>query len=129
MKVNHIHHIAINTLDIEESVAFYRDVMGFAEAARADMGELTLVYMRVRGDTYMELFDMRGKTVHGTAEAERQGLRHIAFDVDGVAEWNERLKEKGVPFFQEMSEMPQIGKRALLVRDPDGVVLELCEDL
>ncbi|MBR0085280.1 MAG: VOC family protein, partial [Lachnospiraceae bacterium] len=45
MKINKIDHIAVNTLDIEESVAFYTRMFGFKEIKRADMGALTLVYL------------------------------------------------------------------------------------
>ena len=77
----------------------------------------------------MELFDLRGGTEDGQTAENRRGLRHIAFDVDDVRAWDAFLREKGVPFVQELSEMPQIGKRAILVSDPDGVVVELCESL
>ncbi|CAK7074384.1 MAG: hypothetical protein DELT_03208 [Desulfovibrio sp.] len=129
MKVNHTHHIAVNTMEIEQAVEFYRDILGFKEVSRADMGPCTLVYMKISGDTYMELFDLRGGTEDGKNAENRRGLRHIAFDVDDVRAWDAFLREKGVPFVQEISEMPEIGKRALLVSDPDGVVVELCESL
>ena len=129
MKINHVQHIAINTKDIEASVAFYRDVMGLPFASKADMGGEVLHYIQVSGDTYIELFDLKGRVKNETVDEDNAGLRHLAFDVDSVAEWSAYLKEKGVPFVLEITEMPLIGKRAILVEGPDGVVLELCENL
>ena len=59
MKLNNVHHIAVNTLDIETSIAFYRDMFGFEEEKRADMGNCILVYLKISPDSYMELFDLR----------------------------------------------------------------------
>ena len=129
MKINHAHHIAVNTMESERAVEGYRDILGFREVRRADMGPCTLVYMEISENMYMELFDLRGGTEDGQTAENRRGLRHIAFDVDDVRAWDAFLREKGVPFVQELSEMPQIGKRAILVSDPDGVVVELCESL
>ena len=129
MKINHTQHIAVNTKNIDESIAFYRDILGFPETSRADMGDVILVYMHVSGDTYIELFDLKGNVIDEDAPEDRSGLRHIAFDVDSVSEWSEFLKSKNVPFVMEIVEMPKIGKRAILVEDPNGVVVELCENL
>ena len=129
MKVNYTQHLAVNTMDIEKSVRFYEDIMGFKRAASADMGDFTLVYMKVNDETSMELFDLRGVCTDGILPETQRGIRHIAFDVDSVAEWNAFLKEKGVKFIVDTVEMPQIGKRAIVVADPDGTVIELCEDM
>ncbi len=129
MRINHMQHVAVNTVDINRSIRFYEEVMGLKKMTDADMGECTLVYMRVDDNSCIELFDLRGACEKGAVPEARQGLRHIAFDVDSVAEWSAFLKEKEVPFVMEITEMPPIGKRAILIKDPDGTVIELCEDL
>lgn len=129
MKINHTQHIAVNTKNIDESIAFYRDIMGFKQASRAVFDALDLVYMQIGDDCYIELFDLRGSVIDQTAPEKQAGLRHIAFDVDDVAAWNAFLKEKKIPFVQEITEMLEINKRAILISDPNGVVIELCEDL
>ena len=44
-----IGHVALKVGDIERSLAFYRDTLGFAEMMRLhrDNGELWLVYLRI----------------------------------------------------------------------------------
>lgn len=129
MKINHVQHIAINTINIDESVAFYHYILGFEPCQSADMGTVTLIYLKVNETTYLELFDLRGGvTTESIAEANA-GLRHIAFDVNDLSSWNDMLKAKHIPFLMEVTAMPQIGKRALLISDPNGVVIELCEDM
>ena len=60
MKIDRIDHIAINTLDIEESVKYYEEMFGFRQVSRADMGECILVYLEINPGSYLELFDLKG---------------------------------------------------------------------
>ena len=129
MKLNRVHHIAINTLNIEESVQFYQELFGFAEVSRANMGACTLVYLKVAENTFLELFDLRGSCEKGSVPENLQGLQHIAFDVTDIEAWNRLLKEKNANFAMELCTMEQISKKGLLIRDPNGVIIELCEDI
>jgi catechol 2,3-dioxygenase-like lactoylglutathione lyase family enzyme len=129
MKINHTHHIAVNTKDINESIQFYQDIMGFRLHSQADMGDCVLVYMQVSEHTFIELFDLKGGCRDGETPEMQAGLKHIAFDVDDIFAWDKFLKEKGIPYVLEMTELHPIGKRVLLVADPNGVVVELCADL
>ena len=118
-------HIGINTLDIEESVRYYTDVFGFREIKRADMGDLTLVYMDTGTDMQLELFDLRGNVIRGDIPEAKQGFRHIAFYVDDIKAWEEHLKEKGAEFTMELTRLPQLERDGILVRDPNGLIIEL----
>lgn len=129
MKLNQVHHIAINTLDIEASVTFYREMFGFEEASRADMGNCILVYLKVCEGSYLELFDLKGACEAGCVTENQQGLRHIAFDVEDIEAWNAALKAKHADFAMELCEMEPIRKKGLLIRDPNGAIIELCEDM
>ena len=133
MKINCVDHIAINTLDIEESIRFYCDILGLKLEKRVDMDDLvdeTLVYVRVNEGTCLELCDVRGRcSVKQPYNTTEGGLRHIAFDVDDLPAWEKHLDEKGVPFEIHMVDLPMLGKRAILVYDPNGTCVELCCDL
>jgi len=50
-------------------------------------------------------------------------------DVDSIIEWNMYLKEKNVPFVVDVTEMELINKRAIIVKDPNGVQIELSESM
>ena len=130
MKITHVDHIAINTLEIEESIHFYSNILGFRLDNKVDFEGETLVYVWVNETTRMELCDLRGKCTkkqpYNTTEG---GLRHIAFDVDDLFSWEKYLEENNVPFELKMTELPNLGKRALLIYDPSGTCVELCCDL
>ena len=128
MMISHIDHIAVNTHDIEKSVDFYREVFGFSETARADMGECILVYLKIDNHSSMELFDLKGFCKMGKAEENFRGVRHIAFHVDDIESWDRKLKELGVKYLMDLTHLKQIDQHCLLIEDPDGVVIELCAD-
>lgn len=112
MKLNNVHHIAVNTLDIETSIAFYRDMFGFEEKARANMNGCIRAYLEISPGSYMELFDLAGNCERGSTPENLQGIRHIAFDVQNIEEWNQYLKEKKAEFILDLCEMPAIEKKA-----------------
>lgn len=128
MKIDRIDHIAINTLDIEESVRYYQEMFGFQEVNRADMGECVLVYLEINPGSYLELFDLKGACERGNVPETMQGLRHIAFHVDDIKAWEKSLKEKNAKFLMELTRMEPIRKDGILIQDPNGAVIELSAD-
>ena len=128
MIINRIDHIAVNVLNIEESVRFYKEIFGFREIKRVDMGELTLVYLEICKGSYLELFDLRGKCEKGDFSENLQGIRHFSIDVDDINAWNEHLKEKNADIVMGLTRMEQLKKDGILVRDPNGTIIELNAD-
>ena len=128
MKINRIDHIAVNTLDIEESVAFYKRMFGFKEIKRADMGELTLVYLEICEGSYIELFDLRGACEKGERPEALQGVRHFSLDVDDLRAWEAHLKKEGAEFTLEYCRMEPIRKDGIIIKDPNGTLIELNAD-
>jgi catechol 2,3-dioxygenase-like lactoylglutathione lyase family enzyme len=69
-----IGHVALKVADIERSLAFYRDRLGFREIMRLnhDTGELWLVYLRITDTQFLELFpDGEGNDVARIADERR----------------------------------------------------------
>lgn len=128
MRIDRIDHIAVNTIEIETSVRFYEEMFGFKEVSRADMGECILVYLETSPGSYLELFDLKGACEQGNVSENMQGLKHIAFHVDDIKLWEEHLKEKKAEIVMELTRMEPIQKDGILVRDPNGVIIELSAD-
>lgn len=128
MKINKVDHIAINTADIEKSVTFYEEVFGLKKVKCADMGDCILVYLEICSGVYLEMFDLKGTCEKGSSREKKQGLRHIAFHVEDIKTWEKHLKDKNVEFVMELTRMEPIHKDGILIRDPDGVIVELSAD-
>ena len=129
MKINQIDHISINVIDIAKSNDFYARVLGLKQLQTVDCGEFDITYFALPDGSRLELFDYHGKSPMHTAEENKVGLRHIAFQVEDVAEHEKLLRAAGVPVTLPTCDLPDLGARVLLFLDPNGVTLEFCEKL
>jgi catechol 2,3-dioxygenase-like lactoylglutathione lyase family enzyme len=129
MKVSQIHHIAINTKNIDESISFYRDVLGLEQGETVDMEDFKLTYFPLPDGGSLELFDYQGKNPKTDRLDEAVGLRHLAFFVDNVTEAEKELRKNGVTITLPTTELPSLGMRVMLFLDPNDVTLEFCEKL
>ena len=120
-----IGHIAIRVKDIERTLDFYRDRLGFEEMFRLDRdGRLWIVYLRVTDMQYIELFP---EAVGDRApEREANGLNHLCLevaDIDGVLE---ELAAAGVPLARD-KQLGVDGNFQAWLEDPDGNRIELMQ--
>lgn len=129
LHLNKVHHIAIICSDYSRSLEFYTKVLGFrimSEHYRADRQsyktDLAL------GDDYtIELFSFPDPPRRLT-HPEATGLRHLAFEVDDLQKEIHELDALGVPH-EEPRVDEYTGKRFFFLRDPDGLPIELYEDI
>ena len=139
-----IHHTAISTANLERSLAFYRDLLGFTVMLEAgwekgfDAGDrvtglkdsATRVAMLSAGNAMIELFEYESPTP-SPADPNRpvhdHGITHICLVVSDLDAEYERLKDAGMRFHCP----PQEFRPNVVLtygRDPDGNVIELLED-
>ena len=137
-----IHHTAISTGDIERSLRFYRDLLGFKEvfSSKWDIGTETTdkivglkdssarVVMLRTGNACVELFQ------YATPEPKPgdinrpvcdHGITHLCLQVADIDAEYARLKTAGMRFHCPPQDIG--GLRATYGRDPDGNVVELLE--
>ena len=119
-----IDHIEIASSDIERSIAFYRDCLGFEFKERHHLGLPMLrqiVYLTL-GDTTLELLDYTepGPPDHSV----RVGYRCMALEVDNMEESLAFLATKGVAPSVPPMDVGGGSLRAEIV-DPDGLPIEL----
>ena len=129
MKIKNIEHVSINVLDIQKSLDFYGRVLGLERRQTVDCGEFDITYFELPSGLRVELFDYHGKNNPVQREDSETGLRHLAFEVEGVAEHERQLREEGVRIILPTTDLPNLGVRVLLFLDPNGVTLEFCEKL
>jgi lactoylglutathione lyase len=123
--ITSIGHVALRIRDIDRSLAFYVDKMGFEEMFRLDRdGALWIVYLRVTDDQYIELFP--GGEGDRAPHAESIGYNHICFTVDDLDAVIARLAERGVPLSRP-KKVAVDGNAQAWVEDPDGHRIELMQ--
>lgn len=120
LRVRGLHHVALNTRDLEASTAFYAAVFGFERGRRTRFRQVLH-----SGPLELHLFQAPEADVAAKSRNWRHlGVQHIAFSVSG--DDIERVADV-VARFSVAVEGPveDDAGRALYVRDPDGNVIEL----
>jgi glyoxylase I family protein len=123
--LNAIHHVAIICSDYARSKQFYTQVLGLtviAEHYRRERNSWKLDLALPNGNQ-LELFSFPNPPPR-PSQPEAQGLRHLAFVVDNVAEFADYLTKQGVAV--ELIRIDEFtGKAFTFFQDPDGLPLEL----
>ena len=115
-----ISHIAVKATDVEKSVAFYRDFLGFAEQGRLnnlDDGSLQLVFMKVSDAQWIEVFD-------GKRYEKSDRIHQISFRVNDAEEMRSYLEKNGLKVPAKVSR-GQIKNLGVTVKDPYGYNIEI----
>lgn len=115
-------HTMVRVTDLAQSLAFYRDKLGLREIRRMESpeGRYTLVYLAAPGDddAQLELTWNWDPEVYG----EGRNFGHIAYEVDDIYAFCDRLREGGVT----INRPPRDGRMAFL-RSPDNISIELLQ--
>ena len=127
MTLRRIHHVAIICADYAQSKRFYTELLGLqvlAEHYRAERASYKLDLALPDGGQ-IELFSFPDPPPRPT-QPEARGLRHLAFAVDELAVWVDKLQTAGVAV-EPVRVDEYTGKRFTFFADPDGLPLELYE--
>lgn len=127
LHLNKVHHIAIICSDYQRSLDFYTRILGmrvlaehYRESRQSYKTDLAL------DDEYVvELFSFPSPPPRVT-HPEAAGLRHLAFEVDDIAETIQELDALGGSHEQVRTD-EYTGKRFFFFQDPDGLPIEVYE--
>jgi catechol 2,3-dioxygenase-like lactoylglutathione lyase family enzyme len=136
-------HLGICVSDLERSLAFYRDALGFrleseltvegepsATLLRLPDVKLQAVYL-VRDGFRIELlhYAAPGAVGDGAPRAMNAlGLTHLSLRVDDLGATVDALAARGVAILRDTRiEHPRLRAKAIFVTDPDGTLIELVE--
>ncbi len=135
-------HIGIGVTNLNRSLRFYRDLLGFTWEHRLDVeGEPTDTLLRLRGSKlHAEYLSRDGvriellhfasppAPVHRERAMHEPGLTHLSFRVidldavlDGLRKAGERILEETIIRF------PEWQSAACFIVDPDGQLIELVQ--
>lgn len=122
-----IHHVALIVRDIERSLDFYQNQLGFKLINKIFRTERESWKVDIRlGEIQLELFTFPGAPSR-PSYPEALGLRHLAFSVENIDEYYEELSKKGVKL-EEKRVDHLTGKKFFFFSDPDDQPLEVYEN-
>jgi len=137
-------HTGFTVANIERSLAFWQDVLGFELSHRAHhTGDLASEVTGVPGaDISIAVLKALGHKIelleyHAPADRKRADLRpcdvgsvHVAFTVENLDAVLSTIAASGwraVGTPQTLESGPNAGKRIVYVRDPDGTTIEFMQ--
>ena len=126
MKAHYLGHVVFYVKNLEQSLAFYRDLLGFKEVGRVFKGAAAAL---TSGRTHHELLLIQVGDAPGPPPGPRRGLYHIGIKVgdslDELRAAKRELEEAGIAI-DGMSD--HTVSQSLYLRDPDGNEIELYVD-
>lgn len=126
MKAHYLGHVVFYVRDLERSLTFYRDLLGFQEVGRIFQGAAAAL---TSGRTHHELLLIQVGDAPGPPAGRRRGLYHIGIKVgdglDALREAKHEVEQAGVTI-DGMSD--HTVSQSLYLRDPDGNEVELYVD-
>jgi len=114
-------HVALTVTDMQASRSFYADVLGMSVL---DSSETYCAMLTGSKDLSALILTTHAETLPGAFSEFRAGLDHVSFalpDEVALTSWEERLRERAVPFDARRSEWGH----HLNFRDPDNIAVEL----
>jgi lactoylglutathione lyase len=130
--ISQIAHWALKVYDLERSLTFYRDTLGFREMFRLSHttgpveGQFSLVYLRVTDLQYLELFPDGAGDV--APDEKTTSIHHICLQVESIADTAAHLEKIGVPLYRP-AKLGLDGNNQCWIKDPDGNRVEFMEML
>jgi catechol 2,3-dioxygenase len=126
MKAHYLGHVVFYVKNLEQSLAFYRDLLGFKEIGRIFNGAAAAL---TSGRTHHELLLIQVGDAPGPPSGWRRGLYHIGIKVgDSLDELRaaKRELERAAITIDGMSD--HTVSQSLYLHDPDGNEIELYVD-
>ncbi|HJN10544.1 MAG: VOC family protein [Pirellulaceae bacterium] len=119
LPIQSVNHIARVTHDLESSLAFYCDVLGFRPIWRPDFA-FPGAWLFNYGVQIHLIATAAGEAVTGDISIRAD---HVAFHVANTDDVKRLLQEHGIPFRENV--VPDTGVTQLFFLDPDGNHIEL----
>ena len=129
-----IEHIGIAVSDIENSNKVFEKIFGkenFKEEKVESEGVITSFFQI--GENKIELVAATNtdSPISKYLEKNREGMHHIAFDVEDIEKEMDRLKKEGIRL---LNDTPKKGADNKLIcflhpKDTNGVLIELCQEI
>ena len=141
-----LHHISYTVSDLDRTIAFYKDVLGFrlihdVERENIPAYDIILGHPDVRlrvasfalphSEVTLEFMQFR----HPAPRVRAQDFvyvatSHVAYRVSDLEKEYRQIAARGGEFVSEVAEIHRDGKyigKAVFLRDPDGILLEPME--
>ncbi|CAI5472092.1 unnamed protein product [Closterium sp. Yama58-4] len=123
-----LNHVSIHCSNVEQSVNFYCDVMGFVPVRRPDCLNFDGAWLFNHGigiHLLGQSEDPQAPQLRVPKEINPKS-DHFSFQCDDIEEVESGLEERGIAFLRQCVEEAGIMVEQLFFHDPDGHMIEVC---
>jgi glyoxylase I family protein len=133
LSINGMHHVTLRVGDMDRSLAFYRDILGYRPKTSFVLDGLRFAMLETGNDVYIELVEMKQPM---QPVGENEVFWHLALRTDDLEKSLDAAVKTGcevtVPIrpldlLNDMTQKPW-PVRVAFFRGPDGELIELLED-
>ena len=126
MKVGKLLHTRMRVSDMQETIAFYTDVLGLEVLERKTSPRGShLAFLKTPNSE--ELIELCSFPASGAVQVQ-EDLVHLAFEVDDLDRTIDELNAKGIPITDGPTATSS-GSRFIFIDAPDGYEIELIQRL
>lgn len=126
-----ISHIGIAVADLQQSCKLFSKLLNKDFRTEHVSSESVTTAFFKMGDSKIELIssDQDDSAITKYLKKHKEGMHHLAIDVDNIQNEIHRLKKEG---FRFLNETPKIGADNKLIvflhpKDTNGVLVEICQ--
>jgi methylmalonyl-CoA/ethylmalonyl-CoA epimerase len=126
------HHLGISVPDLEASIKWYQDMLGFKVEKQMDVPPLKARIAFLEKDGFrIEIFQVEGAKPlpegrnQPNTDIATHGVKHLAYEVKNVTDFMNILKKRGVDVAMDVNKMD--GKEMAFIRDNSGNLIEILE--
>lgn len=127
MSITRLNHAVLYVRDLDRSVAFYREVLGFRPVDMTPEGFAGAAFLQAPGSTNdhdLGLFEVGPSAGPSQAGRSTVGLYHLAWEVETLADLQELARKlAGAGALTGSSDHGTT--KSLYARDPDGIEFEV----
>jgi len=122
-------HIGTTSRDLDRTIAFYCDLLGFRLVLRKPQASGELAFLDAGGGMLEVFAPATAITPARDVPPAEAGMRHLTLAVTNVDTMVNQLEAAGVEIIERPrnAHNTELIKRVAFVRDPDGIIVELME--
>lgn len=119
-----ISHVGYFVSDLNKSIAFWHDLLGFDEYFHLDKpdGQVRIAFIKINDHQHIELFNE-------ASPDPPNRMSHICFTVSNVEQMRAYLRSKGFNIKPGHGGKTRTGDYAFEIKDPDGTLVEFVQSL
>jgi len=118
-------HVHIQSGQMEETVAYFRDLLGGSVISRGESQGFTFIRMEVQGTT-VAIREVDPVAAQFEPATGKRGLDHFGFTVDDMEKTLDELTKKGARILAGPNISP-LGLKYAFIAGPESLQIELIE--